>query len=113
VWTGKTTVGLKGQVLPYTIVFKVTKRYEHKGEVLLFPEIEVETYSCNLPKINPEEVIELYHDHDHGTSEQFHSEIKTDLGLERLPSGRFASNSLVLHLGLLAYNALRIIGQIT
>ena len=111
VWTGKTTVGLKGQALPYTIVFKVTKRYGHKGEVLLFPEIEVETYSCNLPKINPEEVIELYH--DHGTSEQFHSEIKTDLGLERLPSGRFASNSLVLHLGLLAYNALRIIGQIS
>ncbi len=35
------------------------------------------------------------------------------MGLERLPSGRFASNSLILHLGLLAYNILRIIGQIS
>jgi len=109
VWIGKTTVGLKGEALPYIIVFKVSKRYEYKGEALLFPEIEVETYTCLLPKIDPHEVIELYH--DHGTSEQFHSEIKTDIGLERLPSKYFASNSLVLHLGLLAYNALRIIGQ--
>jgi len=35
------------------------------------------------------------------------------MDLERLPSGNFTSNSLVLHLGLLAYNMLRIIGQIS
>jgi hypothetical protein len=54
-------------------------------------------------------VIELYR--DHGTSEQFHSEIKTDLDLERLPAGKFATNDLVLHAGLFAYNLLRIMGQ--
>lgn len=56
------------------------------------------------------EVIEQYH--SHGTSEQFHSEEKTDMNLERLPSGYFATNHLVLILGLLVYNILRIIGQI-
>jgi len=48
---------------------------------------------------------------NHGTSEQFHSELKTDLNLERLPSGKFATNAIVLNLGTFAYNLLRIIGQ--
>ncbi len=56
-------------------------------------------------------MIRLYH--DHGTSEQFHAELKSDMALERLPSGRFASNSLILHLAMLTYNMLRIIGQIS
>ena len=30
----------------------------------------------------------------HGTSEQFHSEFKTDLDIEQLPSGKFATNAL-------------------
>ncbi|MBC7360569.1 MAG: transposase [Desulfacinum sp.] len=46
-----------------------------------------------------------------GLSEQFHSEIKTDLDLERLPSGKFATNALVLTLGGFAYKILRILGQ--
>ena len=54
-------------------------------------------------------MIELYH--QHGTSEQFHSEIKTDMDLERLPSGKFATNALMLSLGLVAYNVLRLCGQ--
>ena len=48
---------------------------------------------------------------DHGTSEQFHSEFKTDLDVERLPSGKFATNALVLGVSMLAYNVLRWIGQ--
>ncbi|MBU1163476.1 MAG: hypothetical protein KKA75_04915 [Proteobacteria bacterium] len=56
-------------------------------------------------------MISIYH--NHGTSEQFHSEIKSDMGLERLPSSRFASNSLVLNLAMLSYNMLWIIGQIS
>ncbi len=106
---GKTTTGIKGQELPYPIIFKVTERYMKKDQKLLFPEIEVETYWCGMDKMEPVEVIELYH--DHGTSEQFHSELKSDMGIERLPSGHFASNDLVLHLGMLSYNILRIIGQ--
>jgi hypothetical protein len=109
VWTGKTLRGINGNELPYPITFKVTERYEKKGELLMFPEVEVETYWCTVRKLTPDEVINLYH--DHGTSEQFHSEIKSDLGVERFPSCHFAANSLILHLALSAYNILRIIGQ--
>ena len=42
-----------------------------------------------------------------------HSEFKTDLDLERLPSGKFATNDLVLSLAVLAFNILRAIGQAT
>ena len=41
-----------------------------------------------------QQIIDLYS--DHGTSEQFHSEFKTDMDIERLPSGKFATNQLVL-----------------
>ena len=49
--------------------------------------------------------------HAHGKCDQFHSEIKTDMGVERLPSGKFVTNKLVLELTVLAYNILRMIGQ--
>ena len=90
-------------------VFKVVERtIKANGQILLTPEIEVETYWTSLS--DPAyKIIELYH--EHGLSEQFHSEIKSDLDLERLPSGKFATNNLVLHLGVMAYNILRLIGQ--
>jgi len=110
VWIGKTTVGLNGQPLPHPIIFKVIERIiDKKGQRLVFPEIEVQTFWCSLVDMPAREVIALYH--DHGTSEQYHSELKTDMDIERLPIGHFASNSLVLHLAMLTYNALRIIGQ--
>jgi hypothetical protein len=55
-------------------------------------------------------VIELYK--HHGTHEQFHSEFKTDLDLERMPSGKFATNDVILHLAAFAYNCLRLLGQV-
>jgi hypothetical protein len=76
--------------------------------MLLFPEITVDTYWVSLD-LEPYEAILLYH--DHGTSEQFHSEIKSDMDLERLPSGRFSTNALILLLGMLGYNLLRLCGQ--
>ena len=33
------------------------------------------------------------------------------MGIERLPSGKFATNALILNVAALAYNCLRIIGQ--
>jgi len=69
---------------------------------------KVDGYWASL-KLPAQEVMELYH--QHGTSEQYHSEIKTDMDLERLPSGKFATNALVLSLGLVAYNVLRLCGQ--
>ena len=55
-----------------------------------------------------EDIIELYH--NHAICEQFHSEIKSDMGVERLPSGKFDTNALILKLTMIAYNILRIIG---
>lgn len=69
------------------VIFKVTETtIDEKGQVLLIPDIVVDTYWTSL-KHSPEEVIKQYQ--NHGTSEQFHSEIKTELDLERLPSGKF------------------------
>jgi len=111
VWIGKTVVDINGSPLPYPIIFEVTERQTKKGQALLFPEYQIDTYWCSLEPLPPDEVIRLYH--DHGTSEQFHAELKSDMDLERLPSGHFASNSLILHLAMLTYNMLRIIGQIS
>ncbi len=41
-----------------------------------------------------------------------HSEFKTDLDIERLPSGKFDTNDLVLAFAVFAYNILRFIGLI-
>ena len=89
--------------------YEITERtVDQYGQILLIPEVEVETWWTNLGAAD-EEIIQLYH--AHGECEQFHSEIKTDMDLERLPSGKFTTNALVLELGLIAYNILRMIGQ--
>lgn len=108
IWRGKTHLDLNGNPLTEPIVFEVTQRTSKKGQALLFPEITVDTYWVSL-NLEPYETILLYH--DHGTSEQFHSEIKSDMDLERLPSRRFLNNAFVLLLGMLGYNLLRLCGQ--
>ena len=107
VWTGETWKERGGKL--YRVVFEVIERtITADGQKLLVPEIEAATWWTSL-KLPAKKVIELYH--QHGTSEQYHSEIKTDMDLERLPSGKFATNALVLSLGLVAYNVLRLCGQ--
>jgi hypothetical protein len=107
VYTGETWKEREGK--PYRVVFEVSQRtITADGQKLLVPEIEVATFWTSL-KLPAKQVIELYH--QHGTSEQFHSEIKSDMDLERLPSGKFATNALVLLLGQVAYNILRLCGQ--
>jgi hypothetical protein len=90
------------------IVRVIERTIDKKGQHLLEPSIEIEGWWTSLTEA-PEKVIERYR--DHGTHEQFHSEIKTDLDLERLPSGKFDTNDAVLHIGVFAYNCLRLIGQ--
>jgi hypothetical protein len=107
VYTGVTWREREGKL--YRVVFEVTRRtITADGQKLLVPEIEVNTWWTSL-KLSAKEVIALYH--AHGTSEQYHSEIKSDLDLERLPSGKFATNATVLSLALVAYNVLRLCGQ--
>ena len=89
--------------------YEITERTIDKyGQFNLVPDIEVEACWTNLGDPD-EEIISLYH--VHGECEQFHSEVKTDMDLERLPSGKFATNALILELGMIAYNILRMIGQ--
>jgi len=109
VWMGERYVEKPGIEDPLRIVFCVTLRtMEADGQALLLPRIEVETYWTSLSD-DAATVVRLYR--AHGTSEQFHSELKTDMDMERLPSGKFQTNELVLLLGMVAYNLLRMIGQ--
>jgi len=87
----------------------VERTADRDGQRLLEPEVELEGWWTSLDEA-PEAVIKRYQ--AHATHEQFHSEIKTDLDLERLPSGKFATNDLILHLAQLAYNILRLMGQL-
>ncbi len=103
------TIQLKDQIRTIRKVFKVIERtISRDGQIFLIPEYEFETYWTDL-EVPPHVVISLYH--DHGTCEQFHSEIKSELDLERLPSVKYETNGLVLHFGVFAYNLLRLIGQ--
>jgi hypothetical protein len=94
------------------VVFELTERTSTAdGQPLLRPDLELNPGWTSLPKgqASAETVIRLYC--DHATSEQFHSELKSEMALERLPIGKFATNALALELGMLASNALRIPGQ--
>lgn len=89
--------------------YEITERTINKYGQFMFPtDIEVETWWTNLGETD-REIIRLYH--AHGECEQYHSEIKTDMDIERLPSGKFDTNALVLELSIIAYNILRMIGQ--
>ena len=71
-------------------------------------DIEVNTWWTNTDFTDRDVTA---HYHAHGECGQFHSELKTDMDLERLPSGKFQTNELVLELAILSYNILRMIGQ--
>ena len=78
------------------------------GQVLLIPSVELSSWWTNLP-YSVRQCAALYR--EHGTSEQFHSELKSDMGIELLPSGNLKTNALVLGLATMAFNCLRFIGQ--
>ncbi len=106
--TYKTEAG-ESKSIDMRIVYEITERTIDKhGQVLMIPDIELNMFWTNLGWTD-DEVIESYH--AHGECEQYHSELKTDMDVERLPSGKFATNALVLELAMIAYNLLRMIGQ--
>jgi hypothetical protein len=111
VFTGKAShIPVAGQEsLPVFATFEVTERKidKHRQD-LLIPDVEVNKFWTNLPD-DAATVIDLYN--AHGTSEQYHSEVKSDLVFERMPSGKFATNALLLLLAMLVFNALRLLGQ--
>ena len=101
----------RGRTRSFRRIVRVTVRtIDRDGNALLVPDIALEGWWTSLPEalVDEEQVIALYR--AHGTSEPFHSEFKTDLDIERLPSGKFATNDLVLACAVLTYNILRWIG---
>jgi hypothetical protein len=88
----------------------IERTIDRRGQSLLLPEYRLEGWWTSLDEkaADDAKIIALYR--DHATSEQFHSEFKTDLDIERLPSGKFDTNDLVLAHATLAYNILRWIG---
>ena len=110
---GLDLAGVGSESNPVRRVYRLTERTICKrGNALLLPEYVLEGWTTTLPeKFSPTEVIALYC--DHATHEQFHSEFKSDMDLERLPSGKFDTNYLVCQLAAVAMNLLRLIGQNT
>ena len=77
----------------------IERTIDRKGQLLLTPEIELEGWTTPLPESDYDEatVLKLYR--GHALCEQFNSEFKTDLDLERLPSGKCDTNDLVMTFG--------------
>jgi len=98
------------KVTMHRVMHLIERTIDRDGQILLMPDLEIEGWLTSL-ELPVAEIVALYQ--AHGTHEQFHSEFKTDLDLERLPSGKFATNDLVLSLAVLAFNILRAIGQAT
>ena len=105
-------IQIEGIGRPLRRVLRLVEReIDCRGQHLIVPEVALEgwTTSLSAEQFNADKIIALYA--DHGTHEQIHSEFKTDLDLERLPSGKFDTNYLVCQLAALAMDILRLMGQ--
>jgi hypothetical protein len=108
VYTGS-TVRSHGDMKKVRLVYEVTERISKKGQMLLAPEYTVFSVWTNLEEVSCADVLRLYR--DRGTCEQYFAEIKSEIDLERLPSGKFCVNELFFQLGMFVNNMLRVMGQ--
>ena len=91
---------------------KKQKRYTTKEHspleiaILWYNFSDKTTEDQNIRDINEAMLcFELYK--NHAESEQYHSEIKTDMKLEKLPSHYFATNKFILSFAAIAFNIMR------
>ena len=91
------------------LVFDVKEIYQEDGQLLFLPKVEIFSVWTSLVDFTDKEVLRLYR--MRGTSEQFHAEFKTEMDMERLPSGKFKVNSAFLRMGMLSHNMLKVISQ--
>jgi hypothetical protein len=99
-----------GEFPRVAVAYEVIERtIDRDGNINLFPGIEVDTFRTNL-KVKAETVIELYH--ARGTMEQFHSELKTGMGLERFPSGKYDVNRIILSVAFARVQYIAVYGAI-
>lgn len=90
------------------LVIEVPEAGGHQPILRRWVDFEVGSSWFTSLDLAAPDVARLYE--DHGTSEQFHAELKGELDLERLPSGKFNTNALVFQFGCLAFNLLRVLG---
>jgi hypothetical protein len=104
------------KLIPVRRVLKVTKKLAwtlkdvppgHRLLIKRYMVYESESWVTSLA-MSGDSTRELYC--QHATAEQYHSEFKSELDLERMPSGNFKTNALILRLGTFAYNVLRLLG---
>jgi len=107
-YRGSISKVVEGIKEPVRMVFEVTEIKRKNNRLLLVPEIRVNCFWTSLGLCEAD-VIKIYR--ERGTSEQYHSEFKSEMDMERLPSGKFKVNSAFLLLGMLVYNMLRIISK--
>lgn len=109
-WYGQRELPLPGEPeKTMRVTFRAIERFAAPdGQFLFEPEVTVEAYWTSLDW-TPEQIQAFYQ--QRGTSEQYHSEFKTDLDMERLPSGKFSANQHLMDMGMIAYNLLRSLGQ--
>lgn len=86
-------------------------RADKNGQLLLEPKYEIHSWWTDLEKEKYplEEIIALYK--DHATCEQFHSEFKSELDIEKMPSGKFLTNELIVSMAQVTFNIIRFIGE--
>ncbi len=92
-------IKVDGITRPLRRVLRLVERdVDRSGQQLIVPEVELEGWTTSLigEQYSADKIMALYA--DHGTHEQFHSEFKTDLDLERLPSGKFDDGDAGAHL---------------
>ena len=98
VYTGSTRRE-REEIEDVRLVYEMTERTSKKGQTLLLPEYKVFSVWTNLEKVSDADILRLYR--DRGTCEQYFAELKSELDLERLPSGKFSVNELFFQLGVL------------
>jgi hypothetical protein len=90
------------------VVVARERLWDENNQLLIEPEVRIETYWTNLPSAELQ-VEKVYH--MQGTMEQYHAELKSDMGVERLPSGKFHANMMTLLFSMIAFNLLRRVGM--
>ena len=107
VWTGETFKERDGKA--YRVVFEVIERTSTAdGQRLLVPEIEIATWWTSL-KLPPRRSSSCITSMARASSSTRRS--KPTWAWSDCESGKFATNALMLSLGLVAYNLLRLCGQ--
>lgn len=96
------------QHVVHVVVVARERLWDAHHQMLVEPEVSVDTFWTNLT-VDDQQVENVYH--QHGTMEQYHAELKSDMGVERLPSGKFHANTLHLLCGMIAFNLLRLVGM--